>query len=159
MFNYTGSGQKMKHSIIGSMDQHITSVEAMQSLGAEIAKLLSSGSVLELVGDVGAGKTTLVKGLARQLGVKEPIQSPTFTIQRSYQLTDDLELLHYDFYRLGEAGILADELVDAIDRDDSIVVIEWGEVVEGILPADRIRVTFEVISETARNVRLEGVTL
>ena len=101
----------------------------MKQLGEAIGWSVSGGEVLELVGDIGAGKTTLTKGIARALGINEPVQSPTFTISRVYDSPKGLRLAHYDFYRLSEAGIMGDEIREAMD-DDSVVVVEWAGAVD-----------------------------
>lgn len=124
----------------------------MKQLGARIGALLKGGECLELVGDVGAGKTTFTKGLARGMGITETIQSPTFTISRLYDAPRGLQLAHYDFYRLPDAGIMADELVDTTKDGKMVVVIEWGDVVRGVLPGDYIELIFESLSEDERSV-------
>ena len=123
----------------------------MKQLGEAIGQSLSGGEVLELVGDIGAGKTTLTKGIARALGINEPVQSPTFTISRVYDSPKGLRLAHYDFYRLGEAGIMGDEIREAMD-DDSVVVVEWAGAVDDDLPKDRLVVKITTISEEERLV-------
>ena len=123
----------------------------MKQLGEAIGRSVSGGEVLELVGDIGAGKTTLTKGIARALGVNEPVQSPTFTISRVYNSPKGLRLAHYDFYRLGEAGIMGDEIREAMD-DDSVVVVEWAGAVDDALPKDRLVVKITTISEEERLV-------
>ena len=123
----------------------------MKQLGEVIGRLVSGGEVLELVGDIGAGKTTLTKGIARALGINEPVQSPTFTISRVYDLPKGLRLAHYDFYRLGEAGIMGDEIREAAD-DDSVIIVEWAGAVDGDLPEDRLVVKITTISEEERLV-------
>ena len=123
----------------------------MKQLGEAIGRSVSGGEVLELVGDIGAGKTTLTKGIARALGVNEPVQSPTFTISRVYDSPKGLRLAHYDFYRLGEAGIMGDEIREAAD-DDSVVVVEWAGAVDEDLPEDRLVVKITTISEEERLV-------
>ena len=123
----------------------------MKQLGEAIGRSVSGGEVLELVGDIGAGKTTLTKGIARALGVNEPVQSPTFTISRVYDSPKGLRLAHYDFYRLGEAGIMGDEIREAMD-DDSVVVVEWAGAVDDDLPKDRLVVKITTISEEERLV-------
>ena len=122
----------------------------MKQLGEAIGRSVSGGEVLELVGDIGAGKTTLTKGIARALGINEPVQSPTFTISRVYDSPKGLRLAHYDFYRLGEAGIMGDEIREAMD-DDSVVV-EWAGAVDDDLPKDRLVVKITTISEEERLV-------
>ena len=123
----------------------------MKQLGEAIGQSVSGGEVLELVGDIGAGKTTLTKGIARALGINEPVQSPTFTISRVYDSPKGLRLAHYDFYRLSEAGIMGDEIREAMD-DDSVVVVEWAGAVDDDLPKDRLVVKITTISEEERLV-------
>ena len=123
----------------------------MKQLGEAIGQSLSGGEVLELVGDIGAGKTTLTKGIAQALGISEPVQSPTFTISRVYDSPKGLRLVHYDFYRLSEAGIMGDEIREAMD-DDSVVVVEWAGAVDDDLPKDRLVVKITTISEEERLV-------
>ena len=123
----------------------------MKQLGEAIGRSVSGGEVLELVGDIGAGKTTLTKGIARALEISEPVQSPTFTISRVYDSPKGLRLAHYDFYRLGEAGIMGDEIREAAD-DDSVIIVEWAGAVDDDLPKDRLVVKITTISEEERLV-------
>ena len=116
---------------------HIQSEAAMQQFGELIGERLQGGEVFELVGDVGAGKTTFTRGLARGLGVQTTIQSPTFTVSREYDGRDDLRLVHYDFYRLSEAGIMADELAETLADPHTVTVIEWSGVASSVLPNER----------------------
>ena len=116
----------------------INSEQEMLNYGREFAKKIKFPMVIELVGDVGAGKTTFTRGLAEGLGVKEPITSPSFTISKSYALPNNNHLVHYDFYRLPDPGLMSEELNESINDQDAITVIEWGESVAGILPEDRI---------------------
>lgn len=123
----------------------------MQRLGVAIGQSVSGGEVLELVGDIGAGKTTLTKGIAKALDINEPVQSPTFTISRVYDSPRGLRLAHYDFYRLGEAGIMGDEIREAVDNN-SVVVVEWAGAVDGDLPEDRLAIKIIATSEEERLV-------
>jgi tRNA threonylcarbamoyladenosine biosynthesis protein TsaE len=134
----------------------IENEQAMRSLGEKLGLLLGGGEVIELVGDVGAGKTTFVKGLARGLLIDEDVQSPSFTISRVYEARDDLELAHYDFYRLSDAGIMANELTETTQDPHSITVIEWADIVEGVLPEHRLRITFTAPTETTRTLTFNG---
>ena len=130
--------------------------QATRSLGETLGLLLSGGEVIELVGDVGAGKTTFVKGLAVGLAIDEDVQSPSFTISRVYEARDDLQLAHYDFYRLNDAGIMANELTETTQDPQTITVIEWANIVEGVLPENRIRITFTTPTETTRILTING---
>ena len=108
-----------------------------ENWGAAIGRAVSGGEVLELVGDIGAGKTTLTKGIAQALEINEPVQSPTFTISRVYDSPRGLSLAHYDFYRLGNAGIMSEEIREVVDSN-SVVVVEWAGAVDDALPNDRL---------------------
>ena len=129
----------------------ISSSEDMISFGQELGNSLKGGEIIELIGDVWAGKTTFTKGLAKSLGITDEIQSPTFTISRVYEGSKN-NLVHYDFYRLNDAGIMAIEMQDVIDDPNNITVIEWGEPVREVLPKKYITVKIKIISENIREV-------
>lgn len=124
----------------------------MKLLGARLGRVLGGGEVIELIGDVGAGKTTFTKGLATGLAIDDDVQSPSFTISRVYEGRDDLRLAHYDFYRLHDAGIMAHELRDASDDNKAVTVIEWADAVQHVLPDDRLQLRFRSPSVTDREV-------
>ena len=130
---------------------------AMRKLGARIGGALKGGEVFELIGDVGAGKTTFVKGLAEGLEVTDDVQSPSFTIQRSYAARNNLNLNHYDFYRLNQAGIMVVEIAESLTDPKNITIVEWGESVRDVLPAERIVVNIDYLPETGREVTLKVV--
>lgn len=130
----------------------VTSEQAMKDIGKQIGMLLHGGEVFELIGDVGAGKTTFVKGLALGLGVTEDVQSPSFTISRIYEARDNLQLMHYDFYRLSEPGILAREIQEVVTDPHAIIVIEWADIVEGVLPEHRFTLRFHSPSDMTRKI-------
>ena len=135
----------------------VNSEKETKELAARIASHLKGGEVFELVGDVGAGKTTFVKGLAKGLGIEEDIQSPSFTISRLYDARDGLQLVHYDFYRLTDPGIMANEVSEMTHDDKTITVIEWAAIVEGVLPENRYTISFQSPSETQRSITLPDV--
>jgi tRNA threonylcarbamoyladenosine biosynthesis protein TsaE len=140
--------------MIKQMIFEVTNENHMEELGAKIGALLNGGEMIELVGDVGAGKTTLTRGIARGLDIKDYIQSPSFTINRTYQGRRNIVLSHYDFYRLSEAGLLSDELQEVVEDPKTVVVLEWAEVVDNILPKDRLRIMISSLSDTGREVAL-----
>lgn len=121
------------------------------ALGAETAKNMKIPAVLELIGDVGAGKTTFTRGLAQGLGVKTPLSSPSFTISRAYAFPGGV-LNHYDFYRLEDPGLMAEDLVESLDDPKAVTVIEWGQSVENLLPPDRLRLKFDLNEDGSRTV-------
>lgn len=128
----------------------------MLRFGQALGALLQGGEVLELIGDVGAGKTTFTKGLALGLGVTEDVQSPTFTISRIYQAREGLELAHYDFYRLDDPGVLKMEIEQATHDTGVVTVIEWGGIIEGVLPTERIRIILTAPTESTRQAEIDA---
>ena len=128
----------------------------MTAFGEKLGSFLKGGEIIELVGDVGSGKTTFVKGLAAGLGIRDEVQSPTFTISRVYGARDGLTLAHYDFYRLNNPGILGVELQEALQEQRTIVAVEWGEIVSGVLPSDRLTVKLTAPSEKVRNIKVKS---
>ena len=132
----------------------IKSEEEMKVFGKTIGCLLCGGEIIELIGDVGSGKTTLVKGIAVGLGIDEYVQSPSFTINRVYKGRDDITLTHYDFYRLDSAGIMSNELKEVIGDSKTITVIEWAGVVEGVLLVDRLTINITSPTELSRELEI-----
>lgn len=124
----------------------------MKNLGASLGHGLRGGEIIELIGDVGSGKTTFVKGIASGLDIDEYVQSPSFTINRIYSGRDGLTLAHYDFYRLDDAGIMANELSEVVGDPQTVTVIEWGGVVDGVLPKDRLTISINSNGENTRQV-------
>lgn len=136
------------------MITEVRSEAEMKTFGQQLGNLLRGGEVIELVGDVGAGKTTLTKGIATGLGIDEDVQSPTFTISRVYDTSSGLHLSHYDFYRLHDAGIMADELHEAVGDPQGITIIEWAKIVSGVLPDDRLTIHLVSPSESTRQIEI-----
>lgn len=130
----------------------IQSVEAMQTCAEKMARGCSGGEVIELVGDVGSGKTTFTKGFGRGLEIQENIQSPTFTISRLYEARDNLQLVHYDFYRLDDAGVMAYDVAETVADPSTVTVIEWADVAEDVLPDNRLTIRFTATGETSRRL-------
>jgi tRNA threonylcarbamoyladenosine biosynthesis protein TsaE len=124
----------------------------MKAFGKLISQALHGGEIIELIGDVGSGKTTLVKGIAIGLGIEEYVQSPSFMINRVYKGRDNVILSHYDFYRLDNAGIMANELQEVIDSPNTITIIEWAEVVKDVLSKDRLSILITTLTETSRKM-------
>ncbi|MEN3535565.1 tRNA (adenosine(37)-N6)-threonylcarbamoyltransferase complex ATPase subunit type 1 TsaE [Microbispora sp. ZYX-F-249] len=132
--------------------------EETRALGARLAALLGPGDLVVLSGPLGAGKTTLVQGVAEGLKVRGPITSPTFVIARVHpSLSGGPALVHADAYRLGGALEVDDLDLDA-SLEESVTVVEWGEgLVEG-LSEDRLEIHVERGAEgEERRVRVTGV--
>ena len=112
--------------------------------------------VFKLLGDVGAGKTTLTRGLARGLGITEPVTSPSFTISKSYAIPDGRTLVHYDFYRIPDPGLMADDLTESLRDPNSIVIVEWADTVHDLLPSNRTIVYISYNDDGTRTVELSS---
>lgn len=110
--------------------------------------------VIELVGDVGAGKTTFTKGLARGLEITEEITSPTFTISKVYKNSHGQKLVHYDFYRLENPGIMVEDLFENLQDPHTVTVIEWADTVSEILPANHLRLEILINDDGSRTLNL-----
>ncbi len=142
--------------IMNKMIIEVKSEAEMKQLAQRIGGQLKGGEVFELIGDVGAGKTTFTKGLARGLAITDDVQSPSFTISRVYEGRDGLQLAHYDFYRLDDAGIMANEIAELVNDKETVTVIEWADAVGGVLPDGRIRIAITSPSESVRQVAVSG---
>ena len=108
------------------------------------------GEVFELISDLGGGKTAFVRGLAKGLGAQDEVSSPSFTINNTY-VAPKLTLEHFDFYRLEQPGLMAGQLHEDIFRGDTVVAVEWGDVVSDVLPPARIVVVITVNDDESRN--------
>jgi tRNA threonylcarbamoyladenosine biosynthesis protein TsaE len=118
------------------------SPEATRAVAAALGELLVPGDLVLLVGDLGAGKTAFTQGLARGLGVDEPVTSPTFTIVQEYD--GRVGLAHVDVYRLDRVQDLYDLGFDELLDDDRVTVVEWGDLVEQSVPAEHLVVRIEL---------------
>jgi len=121
----------------------VSTLSGTFALAAALADRLRPGSVIALSGDLGLGKTAFVQGLARALGIRRPVTSPTFTLVQEYPLPDGRLLVHMDLYRLaGEDALLEIGFQEYLDRG-AIVAVEWPERAGGLIPADAFRVLLE----------------
>ena len=140
------------------MAEFISHSEAeTEALGARLAAGLPGGAVVAMYGDLGAGKTAFVRGMARGMGLDCRVSSPTFTIVNEY--LGPRELIHFDMYRLSGA----DELFDIGWEDylsrGAVCAVEGSENVQDAFFGDEVRVTIEKCSDTERKITIEGVEL
>ncbi|MYL35734.1 tRNA (adenosine(37)-N6)-threonylcarbamoyltransferase complex ATPase subunit type 1 TsaE [Pontibacillus yanchengensis] len=126
------------------------SPEETTGFAEKLASLLHAGDVLTLEGDLGAGKTTFTKGLAKGLGVKRTVNSPTFTIVKEYE--GRLPLYHLDVYRLEDSD--EDIGFDEYFHGDGVSVVEWAHFIEPYLPKRRLDIRISYIGETERKIEL-----
>ena len=131
------------------------SVSETEALGERLAKCLRAGAVVALYGDLGAGKTALVRGMARGLDISESVSSPTFTLVNEYP--GDPALFHFDMYRLKDSSELYGiGWEDYLDRN-GICVVEWSERVADAIPSDAVTLRFERLGENDRRIEIEGM--
>ncbi|MDL2341730.1 MAG: tRNA (adenosine(37)-N6)-threonylcarbamoyltransferase complex ATPase subunit type 1 TsaE [Patescibacteria group bacterium] len=126
-----------------------TSLEQSLALAAQIGAKLQGGETIELISDLGGGKTAFVRGLAAGLGSTDRVSSPSFTLTNQYT-AGDKTLHHFDFYRLSEPGVLKAELSEILTDKQNIVAIEWADIIADVLPADRLQITIRATGENSR---------
>jgi tRNA threonylcarbamoyladenosine biosynthesis protein TsaE len=124
-----------------------------REVGEALAALLQPRDTVVLTGDLGAGKTTLVQGIGRGLGVEDHVASPTFTLVREY--AGRLDVAHVDVYRLERIQDVVDLALDELGGPERVLLIEWGDAVVDLLPADRLRVQLTTDRTDAENRRIE----
>ena len=136
------------------MEYITNSPEETEKVGAALAQKLNPGTILAYRGDLGAGKTAFTRGLAKGLGCKELVTSPTYTIVNEY-LGGRLPLFHFDMYRLGSSDDLWDIGWEAYLDRCGICAVEWSENVEDAMEG-AITITIEKLGETSRRITIEG---
>ena len=130
-----------------------SSAAETEALGARLAARLNAGDIVAVSGELGAGKTTFVRGAARELGVSSPVSSPTFTIGHRYEAP--VPVAHLDLYRL--SGLDAEEWGNLEPYfDGSIAFVEWPEHGTSWLPRPRVTVTLKHVDESHRRIRIES---
>jgi tRNA threonylcarbamoyladenosine biosynthesis protein TsaE len=116
----------------GVIELSAPTADHLRDLASAVASLLSGGDVVVLTGDLGAGKTTFVQGAAKALGVSDPVTSPTFTLVRRYRGSRPVN--HVDVYRLDRIQDVIDLGFEDLLDPDGVTFVEWGDVIEGLLP-------------------------
>jgi tRNA threonylcarbamoyladenosine biosynthesis protein TsaE len=130
-------------------------VAATRQLAGRLAGILQPGDLVLLEGDLGAGKTTLVQGLASALGVREAVTSPTFVLMNTYPTAPGFDLLHVDVYRLDRLSEVVDLALPEMLDDGAVVVVEWGERAAAALPPAHLHIRIEIGPADERLVHLE----
>lgn len=133
------------------MEFDIFNCEQMHEFGLKLASKLPSGTVVALQGDLGAGKTTLVRSVAKGLGIEEVVQSPTFNIMKLY-LKGNRPLIHIDAYRLADLNtdIGLDEY---IGYETGLTMIEWPEFISNLLPKNTLYIEISITGESSRHIK------
>ena len=138
------------------------SAEDTIDIGRRLGGSLAPGTVVGLEGPLGAGKTTLVKGIAQALGVAEEVTSPTFTLISEYRAVvagRPAALYHVDLYRIAHIGELEDIGLDEVLAGPGLAVIEWSEKAAALMPEDSIRVSIAIGADGDRRLEITGVEL
>lgn len=136
------------------MKQVLDNLDETKKVAKILAKTIQLGDVVAFSGDLGAGKTTFIGFLAEALGVKDQIASPTFALQKIYDI-DGGKFIHFDCYRLeNDASVESIGLLEALDDDKAIVVIEWAEKVKKYLPPQTIWVNLDHLDENSRLIEI-----
>lgn len=129
------------------------SAKETYDLGVEIGKRAAKGQVYTLVGDLGVGKTVFTQGLARGLGIEDAISSPTFTIVQVYD-EGRLPFYHFDVYRIGDISEMDEIGYEDYVYGEGVSLIEWANLIEEILPEERIAVTIKKDLEKGFDYRI-----
>lgn len=129
----------------------IHSETEMLEYGQKLGQTVKAPIIIELLGDVGAGKTTLVRGIARGLGITADVTSPSFTLSKEYA-GKKYRLVHYDFYRLSDPGIMSEDLAESIFEPKTVTIIEWGQSVQNVLPKDHKVIEIKYVDESTREL-------
>ncbi len=116
-----------------------TAADDTWAVGEALAALFRPRDAVALTGELGAGKTTLVQGIASGLGVTDQVVSPTFTLVREYRGTD-IEIAHVDVYRLDRVQDVVDLGLDELGDGEALLLVEWGDAVEALLPPDHLTI-------------------
>lgn len=143
------------------MSQQVQSLSAVDTLnlGKQLGRILKGGDIICLIGDLGAGKTVLAKGIGEALGIEKPMTSPTFTFMQEYYGFAQgvpIRLIHMDLYRLKHPEEVEVIGVEDAFQEDSICLIEWPEIARDYLPEDRLEVWLEGSGEEPRNLTFQS---
>jgi tRNA threonylcarbamoyladenosine biosynthesis protein TsaE len=139
------------------MEKTLHNLSDTQNLARIIADQIQAGQIYALHGDLGAGKTTLIQFIAKKLGIKEPLTSPTFVIQKIYPTNKDFELVHIDCYRFRTDSEAEDSGLLDFFSSGYVCFIEWAEKISGFLPKNTIHIYLSYIDEKTRQVKIEGL--
>jgi tRNA threonylcarbamoyladenosine biosynthesis protein TsaE len=139
-----------------SLDFWSHSPEQTTRFGARLGELLLPGDLLTLSGELGAGKTTFISGLGRGWGTTDQVTSPTFVLVNDYRRPDGQHLWHLDCYRLNSADEAVAMGFEDLLASGGIMVVEWPERIESVLPAERLRLALRWEDQTRRGLRLDA---
>lgn len=135
------------------MKKHISyTIDEINSIAKEILSLYNSSKIYVFIGEMGSGKTTLIKSLAKELGYKGNVNSPTFSIINEY--SNGNKIFHFDFYRINDKNELLDLGIEEYINSDHWCFIEWPDLIIDLLPEGFIKLNLETISENERKITI-----
>lgn len=130
------------------------SPEKTEDLAYKLGLNLRGGEVVELISDLGGGKTTFTRGLTKGAGSTDVVASPTFTVSKVYK-APNFQIHHFDFYRLGNnTGLISHELSELIGDPNVVIVVEWAEVLDGVMPESRVKITIGKQDNDTRQITI-----
>jgi tRNA threonylcarbamoyladenosine biosynthesis protein TsaE len=142
-----------------SWRRHCATAEDTKVAGEEFAHFLRPGDIVLLTGQLGAGKTTFVQGVARGLGVRERVTSPTFTIVREHACVNDLAIVtlhHADVYRVGSIGEVDELALGELVEESAVALVEWGDIASSVFGRDVLLVAFLLDDGDGRSLEVSG---
>ena len=131
-----------------------TSSNNTEFIGKQIGERLRGGEVIELISDLGGGKTTLTHGIAEGAGSNDTVASPTFTVSHVYEATL-FSIHHFDFYRLQDPGIISYEIGELLGEPNVVAIIEWGDIIANLLPKEHISITLGYLDDNSRDITIK----
>tara|TARA_B100000029_G_scaffold184005_1_gene181545 strand:+ start:2836 stop:3246 length:411 start_codon:yes stop_codon:yes gene_type:complete len=135
------------------MKKHISyTIDEINSIAKEILSLYNSSKIYVFIGEMGSGKTTLIKSLVKELGYKGNVNSPTFSIINEY--SNGNKIFHFDFYRINDKNELLDLGIEEYINSDHWCFIEWPDLIIDLLPEGFIKLNLETISENERKITI-----
>ncbi len=123
----------------------------MKRFAVQFSKKINSGDVIELLGDLGSGKTFFTRVLSEELGASG-ISSPSFVLKNEYT-GGKFPIIHFDFYRLQDPGIVKEELKESLGSS-GLVIIEWADSIRDVLPDDRYKIKFKITGKNSRELEV-----
>lgn len=135
----------------------IPSIDKIQEAAHLFATIIGTHKVFAFYGKMGAGKTTFIKAVCQELGVRDVITSPTFALVNEYTAGDGTPIYHFDFYRIKKIEEVYDMGYEDYFYSDSLCLLEWPELVEELLPHETVSVTITVNEDGARTVETQGL--
>ena len=130
------------------------SLEDLSSIASELISSVENKTLL-FYGQMGVGKTTLIKEICKQLGVLDNISSPTFSLVNEYQTSEKAQVFHFDFYRIEEEEEALDMGIEEYFDNNAWCLVEWPENIENLLPLDAVQIHLSILDDEQRNIQLK----